>query len=171
MTNKPVTSENQLKLVLFSLVVLSLIALIGIGVIPAIFLVFSIVMMKKNNDFSYITEVYKGCLIYSVIVFGFLSVLSVLTVSNDKILELLVFLFSAFLIFVLSLRFLFLLPLEAHSEWVVVNDIFSNRKKNEKLEINNDSVTDELIRLSKLKDDGHISEDEFNKIKSKVTSQ
>ena len=168
MTNKPVTSTNQLKLIVFSLIILSLIFSIGFGVIPAIFIVFSIVMMKKNNDFSYITTTNKFCLIYSII-----AQIPLFLVLNQggKLGLSLVSCFFIWLIFVLSLRFLFLLPLEAHSEWVVVNDIFSNRKKNEKLEINNDSVTDELIRLSKLKDDGHISEDEFNKIKSKVTSQ
>ncbi len=76
---------------------------------------------------------------------------------------------------------LFYSPLERHSEWVVVNGIFSTKPKsatNAGIESEVDiikgeklkqySVADELIKWVKLKEEGHISEDEFNDARAKL---
>ena len=76
---------------------------------------------------------------------------------------------------------LFYSPLKRHSEWVAVNGIFSTKPKSatkpaiesevdiikgEKLK--QYSVADELIKWAKLKEEGHISEDEFNEARAKL---
>ena len=76
---------------------------------------------------------------------------------------------------------LFYSPLKRHSEWVAVNGIFSGKSKSdiksatesevdiiqaEKLK--QYSVADELMKWGKLKEEGHISEDEFNQAKAKL---
>jgi membrane protein YdbS with pleckstrin-like domain len=84
----------------------------------------------------------------------------------------------AYLIFV---TFLFINPLSRHREWVEMNGIFATKPKNiteavalgevdiikgEKLK--QYSVADELIKWAKLKEDGHISEEEFNEARKKL---
>lgn len=85
------------------------------------------------------------------------------------------------LTYIVLINVLFLNPLKAHSEWVEKNGIFSSRIKysisqseasdldiikGEKLK--RYSVADELIKWAKLKEDGHISEDEFNEARAKL---
>jgi hypothetical protein len=72
-------------------------------------------------------------------------------------------------------------PLLAHKDWIEKNGIFSNEKKEgirstgpedvniikgEKLKLY--SVAEELLRWAKLKEDGHISEQEYQKAKDKL---
>ena len=76
---------------------------------------------------------------------------------------------------------LFYSPLKRHSEWVAVNGIFSGKSKADiksatesemdiiKAEkLKQYSVADELMKWGKLKEEGHISEDEFNQAKAKL---
>ena len=71
---------------------------------------------------------------------------------------------------------LFLSPLKAHADWVVENGIFSghNGVNNESLDIikseglRSFSVADELIKWAKLKEDGHITEQEFDDVRKKL---
>ena len=62
MTNTPLSSTEQSKLLIFALLLLPSLFFI-VGIIPAIFLIFGLVMMKKNSDFSHIetaARIYKG---------------------------------------------------------------------------------------------------------------
>lgn len=75
---------------------------------------------------------------------------------------------------------LFLNPLSKHREWVEINGVFSTKPKSnldnsgvefkiikgEKLK--QYSVADELIKWAKLKEDGHISDEEFNDARNKL---
>lgn len=83
-----------------------------------------------------------------------------------------------YLIFIAKL---FFKPLSQHREWVEVNGMFSAKAKSltkTKAESEVDiikgeklkqySVADELIKWGKLKEDGHISEDEFNEAREKL---
>lgn len=85
------------------------------------------------------------------------------------------------LAYLLAVNFLFLKPLLRHKEWVIVNGIFSaspkvtsnaeiksGRKiiKNEKYK--SYSVADELIKWAKLKEDGHITEEQFQEFKDNL---
>ncbi|MBA4060164.1 MAG: hypothetical protein C0470_07285 [Verminephrobacter sp.] len=68
-----------------------------------------------------------------------------------------------------------------HQGWIVENGIFSSRSKvsltpSATLDIDiikgerlkNYSVADELLKWAKLKEDGHISEQEFNEARTKL---
>jgi hypothetical protein len=76
---------------------------------------------------------------------------------------------------------LFFNPLSQHKKWVEVNGIFSTKPKsgkdsNNQSEVNiikgeklkQYSVADELIKWAKLKEGGHISDEEFNEARVKL---
>lgn len=84
-------------------------------------------------------------------------------------------------IYLNAVQFLFYSPLKEHSDWVSVNGVFSTKKslakkvsakpemdiiKGEKL--TQYSVADELIKWAKLKEDGYITEEEFNEARAKL---
>ena len=83
--------------------------------------------------------------------------------------------------YVACVHYLFHAPLKRHSAWVEHNPIFLRRStirlkaqkatemdiiKGEKLK--QYSVADELLKWAKLKDDGHISEEEFKEARDKL---
>lgn len=83
--------------------------------------------------------------------------------------------------YLIIVKVLFLNILKAHSEWVPVNGIFSSKPKNSKIQTEDSeidiikgeklkyySVADELIKWAKLKEDGLISENEFNEARAKI---
>ena len=55
---------------------------------------------------------------------------------------------------------------DKHDEDVVDGDI--NKSESEDLELNNNSLSDEIVKLKKLKDEGLIDEYEFEKAKKKL---
>lgn len=59
MHNKPLSSGDQGKLLIFSLLLLPTIIFL-VGVVPVIFLAFGIYMMKRNQDFSSIDTAVKN---------------------------------------------------------------------------------------------------------------
>lgn len=88
------------------------------------------------------------------------------------------------LVYIIAVHFLFYKPLKNHSSWIEVNGIFSNKPKSTakpnaepKIDIiktdksKQYSVADELSKWVKLKEDGHISEEEFNEARSKLLKQ
>ena len=83
--------------------------------------------------------------------------------------------------YLVTVKWLFFTPLNKHRDWVIVNGIFSTKPKaltlkeptssidiirGENLKLY--SVADELSKWAKLKDDGHISEEDFNQAKDKL---
>lgn len=199
MTNRPLNSSDQAKLLIFSLLMLPSIIFI-VGIIPGLFLGFGLFMMKKNEDFSHIetaTRNFKGYV--GLILIG--CIISVAyfasTYGNpehywqstyfepewkyDEEFFVSCVFASISIIYLVIVKVLFLNPLKAHSEWVPVNGIFSSKPKvqnaqTEDSEVNiikgekmkSYSVADELIKWAKLKEDGHISEDEFNEARVKL---
>jgi len=189
--NQPLSSSDQGKLLIFSLLLAPSIVFL-VGVIPAIFLAFGLYMMKKNQDFSSIDTAVKnfkgftwlaiiGCAISSLYLgyMYFTNKYSWVSYDNPFIVSLM---FSAIAIaYLIAVEFLFYRPLKLHSEWVAVNGVFSTKRKSakktdgeSKLEIikgeklKQYSVADELLKWAKLKEDGHISEDEFNEARVKL---
>ena len=193
MQNQPMSSSDQGKLLIFSLLMAPSIVFL-FGVIPAIFLAFGIYMMKKNQDFSSIDTAVKNFKGYTWLAFigcilnsfywgnkyfyhknfgnGYLF--------DDEFFASLICagIACAYLIVV---QILFYSPMKKHSEWVGVNGIFSTKPKSDKSasieskidiikgeKLTQYSVADELIKWAKLKEDGHISEDEFNEARSKL---
>ena len=85
------------------------------------------------------------------------------------------------LTYLILIKTLFLNPLKSHSEWIEKNGIFSSKSKSSISQIKTSdinimkseklkqySVADELLKWTKLKDGGHISEDEFNEAREKI---
>ncbi len=187
MNNTPMTSNEQIKLLIFVMLLAPSI-LLFVGIIPALFLIFGVGMMRKNNDFSHIetsAKIYKYyvyLLLTGLILFG-LYCATTLGASNswdrlDQQFYASVALSGVAVFYIVVLNFLFLNPLRRHSAWVEKNGIFSSKAK--VVEDSNDvdiikgeklrtfSVADELIKWAKLKDDGYITEQEFNDARKKL---
>nr|WP_319396846.1 SHOCT domain-containing protein [uncultured Desulfobacter sp.] len=190
MQNQPMSSSDQGKLLIFSLLMAPSIILL-FGIIPAIFLVFGIYLMKKNQDFSNIDTAvknFKGYTWLALLGCGIGSVYwgnKYLNAKDgwyyqDEFFGSLMFTGIAFA-YLIVVQALFYSPLKNHSEWVAVNGIFSTKTKSgnaasiqsevdiikgEKLR--QYSVADELIKWAKLKEDGHISGEEYNDARKKL---
>lgn len=188
--NQPMNSGDQGKLLIFSLLMAPSIIFL-FGVIPAIFLGFGIYMMKKNQDFSSIDTAVKNFKGYTwLALIG--CALSSLYWGNkyfseehrwyyyDNFFAWLIFAGIAFA-YLIVVQVLFYSPMNRHREWVEVNGIFSTKPKSDKSSVNQSevdiikgeklkqySVADELIKWAKLKEDGHISEEEFNEARIKL---
>jgi hypothetical protein len=195
-TNQPLTSGDHSKIVIFILLFLPSI-FFGVGVIPAIFLIFGIFMMKKNEDFSHIETAVKAFRGYTflalliccgfAIYFGFLHITTEYTEDMyswekyDDEFYISLFATSVPILYLVFISQLFFNPLNQHKEWVELNGIFSTKPKSEKNpsvqsevdiikgeKLKQYSVADELTKWAKLKEDGHISEEEFNEARTKL---
>lgn len=182
MKNQPLSSGEQSKLLIFTLLLApSVVSLVG--AIPAIFIVFGLFMMKKNKDFSSIETAvtnFKGYTWLALI--G--SLLSALYWGNkyfnaeesrydDMFFGSIISSAIAFTYLIL-VQALFLNPLKSHREWVEVNGIFSSKRNESEVDIikgeklKSYSVADELLKWEKLKEDGYISEEEYNDAREKL---
>lgn len=193
MANQPLNSGDQGKLLIFTLLMAPSVVFL-VGAIPAIFLAFGLFMMKKNQDFTNIEAAVKnfkgytwlaliGCLISALYWTNVHFNGDQTSWYNDRSAEIglsMTFAAIAFAYLVL-VQVLFFNPLKSHSEWVAVNGIFSSKPKSamqsspepemdiikgERLK--QYSVADELIKWGKLKEDGYISEEEFNEARKKL---
>ncbi|KHA60560.1 hypothetical protein NL53_10875 [Vibrio variabilis] len=215
MQNQPMSSGDQIKLLIFTLL-LAPSVMFFVGIIPAVFLIFGLYMMKRNQDFSSIdaaVKAYNGYMWLAIISLNIYAFINGDVYSNRNLYPSLhsdatvcdanVYLalfecdynswrynddFSVPMVFVgitisylILVNFLFYKPLYRHRDWVVANGIFSNRAKSGKdSKIQSDvdiikgeklkqySVADELTKWAKLKEDGHISEEEFNEARTKL---
>lgn len=157
-----------------------------------------IMMKKNSDFSSLEVSVKAAKIYYKVVivisflvaVFGLVSYLQFdhnddynVGVDSDRFLTFLVASLIAIISFAytVALNYLFYIPLQNHSEWVAFNGVFSNstkRKTQSKLARGIDilqthkskhlSVADELAKWAKLKEDGHISSDEFDEARSKL---
>lgn len=188
MKNNPLSSTDQSKIFIFFLLSLPLIFPFAVGVIPAIFLIFGIFMMKKNSDFSHINTAVKNTKIYTYIclviascfAIGFATTLGAEERWDRKAEEFFVACGAVVLAFVYVqiLNKLFYNPLSLHSEWISLNGIFTNKVKhssgNNGVDIirgerlKSFSVADELTKWAKLKENGHITEKEYNEARKKL---
>lgn len=195
--NGPLNAAEHIKIVIFMLLLIPTIFPFLVGIIPVLFLAFGYYMMKKNNDFSSVEASVKAV----NILFMLAAILSVLfavyygieyftrssssygRMDLDMALITLGFMVTAGFYF-LVVKYLYFIPLQNHSEWVAVNGTFSNKPKkptpdtsrasvdilqSEKLKPY--SVADELLKWAKLKEDGLISEEEFNEARSKLLNR
>jgi hypothetical protein len=190
MKNEPLSAIEHLKIVIFLPL---LIPSYFFGIIPVLFLAFGYYMMKKNSDFSSLEVSVKAVKIYYIVVtiasiiVTLFSLVSYINYGNNwgDHYDELIFTFGAISVissaYYIALNYLYFIPLKNHSEWVVTNGVFSNKPKttpqeNPKHGINilqsqkmkQYSVADELIKWAKLKEDGHISNDEFEEARSKL---
>ena len=142
--NQPLDGSDQGKLLIFSLLMVPSVVLL-VGVLPAIFIVFGIYMMKKNQDFSSIDAAVKNFrgYVWLSLIFG----LAVLFYWWDNWMGCVsewgarhcdinfqYFLNSLLapavpIIYLFAVNNLFYSPLKRHSEWVAVNGMFSKKPK------------------------------------------
>lgn len=186
--NTPLTSSDLGKILVFIIFMIPIL-IFGFGIIPAIFLIFGIVLMKKTQDFSHIHTAVKNFKIYmSLAIFiGFLYVLywgnqyfvsdSYMGSYEDAFVTSLILTFVPVL-YVILVNFLFLKPLISHCGWVRIHGFFPKKfeKKNDENHVNiikgenlrSYSVADELTKWAQLKVDGHITEEEFEDARRKL---
>lgn len=188
--HQPLSSNEQSKILIFSFLLAPSVALL-VGAIPALLLAFGIFMMKRNRNFSNVEAAVRGFKGYVWIAILGCSVSSIY--FGDKYFneedrwhsygEALVFSLTfgaiAFAYLVL-VHILFLSPLKAHSQWVEINGIFSSREKGSSQDAKSEvdiikgeklksySVADELLRWATLKENGHISEEEYIDARKKL---
>ncbi len=184
------SSGDQSKLLIFSLLFAPSIVLL-VGVIPAIFLGFGIYMMKKNQDFSSIDTAVKNFKGFTWIAFIGCALSSVYWgikyftpeqswYYDDEFFGSLTFAGISFA-YLIMIQVLFYSPLNRHREWVEVNGIFSTKPKSDKAskshsevdiikgeKLKQYSVADELTKWANLKENGHISEEEFHEARAKL---
>lgn len=191
MTTSPLTSNDHGKLFVFALLILPAAAFL-VGAIPLLFILFGLFMLRRTNDFSHIETAARNFKIYCwLVVAGF--VIAAISLENQAVDQVWeeqgrnreVFAFSIFAgisgVYILALNYFFLNPLRRHRAWIQQNGIFSNRSKEESLDaeptsidiikgerLRSFSVADELLKWAKLKEDGHISEQEFNEARAKL---
>lgn len=195
MTNQPLNSSDQSKILIFSLL-LAPSVIFGVGAIPALFLGFGIFMLKKHEDFSHIETAVRNSKAYiSLLLIGWIiaAVYFGSTYGNpdhyyswgewkdqDEFIVALIFAGIA-LAYIILINFIFFKPLNSHREWVEKNGIFSSKNKSSISNLKSSdvdiikgeklkqySVADELTKWAKLKEDGHISEEEFNEARAKL---
>ena len=193
--NTPLSSNDLAKILIFTLLMLPPIGF-GVGVIPAIFLVFGIFMMKKTLEFSHIETAVRNVKIYLFIAIA-IAIVSALYWANQYFVathvddgsyyksnqygEFLMASIVCLLIpttYFILVNMLFLVPLSNHSEWVEKHGFFGNSTKQKTKDAEVDiikgekmrsySVADELTKWAKLKVDGHISEEEYNEVRNKL---
>ncbi|WP_134632657.1 SHOCT domain-containing protein [Pseudomonas aeruginosa] len=190
MNNEPLSSVEQSKIMIFALVMLPAIFFI-VGIVPAIFLLFGTFMMKKNSDFSHVetaVKIFKGYVYLALTVAALCTLYFATTLGakdrwerqGEEFIFSLIFVGVA-VAYIILVNKLFLSPLADHADWVESNGIFSNKSrssaekgtfadidiiKGEKMK--SFSVADELIKWAKLKEDGHISDKEFQDARKKL---
>jgi len=185
MTNTPLTSNDQAKILIFGLLLLPPI-FFGVGIIPAIFLAFGIGMLKKNSDFSHIETAARNFRFYVMIfVLLFAGILAYLAFTDnyraDFAVSLNLSMLGVAVFYLIGSKVLFLNPLRRHSKWVEKNGIFSSKPKAEKQDVESSeisiirgenlktfSVAGELLKWAKLKEDGLISDQEYNEARKKL---
>ncbi|KWT98102.1 MULTISPECIES: hypothetical protein [unclassified Variovorax] len=192
--SQPLTSSDQSKIFIFGLLLVP--SLFFVGIIPVLFLAFGVWMLKKNADFSHMETAVRNFRGYWFIVFAGCAlfaagnVLRVWEGNLDKwdrsyAVE------SAFAWGVAAsiafgyftlVKVLFLNPMRGHERWIEANGIFTSKSKAavpaaKQADVNivhggglspSYSVADELIKWSKLKDDGHVTLDQYNAAKDKL---
>lgn len=183
-------SSDQSKVLIFGLLFVPSVAF-GVGVVPALLLGFGIYMMKKNEDFShlatginnfnsYVALLLIGCLLFAAYCATTLNAEDRWDRLDQELIVSLIFA-GICIAYLIAMKALFKVPLSAHAEWIEVNGIFATKPKSGKEanihsevdiikgeKLKQYSVADELTKWAKLKEDGHISEDEFDEARAKL---
>jgi hypothetical protein len=190
MSDSPLTSNASAKIFTFALFNLLAILCFGIGLIPSLFVLVGLHLMRKKQDFSYLTSFTNFAKVYSFLVFLTMLILYLnqtsinewledLKQGNDDAFSILVVLIP--LLYYLSFDFLFYKHLKKHQNWVVENfklpwlgakkdslpssDDMPSKHGNES---QTSLLADQLEKLARLKNENLISESEYQKAKTKL---
>ena len=185
------TSSDYSRLLAFTLLMLPTMFIVGI--VPAIFLIFGLVMGHKKKDFSHIEVSVRSftwyCLIVGLVGAGFnlweaLEYYQKISAGWDdfygeRMIERLLiarYFLGAAVSYIFFVRFLYLYPLRGHRESIAKNGFFKADSKTTQPDVDiikgerlkSYSVADELLKWAKLKDEGHISQEQFDIAKAKL---
>ena len=190
MQNEPLSASDLSKLFIFALLLLPT-NLIFVGIIPSLFVIFGLVMTRRSKDFSHIETAARNLKGYCSLLIvlglglaGYVAMTDGAIHSWGDFRE--GFLIGALVAFIAAIFFalvntLFLGPLARHRNWVAQHGLFSNKPvigtsasssgeldivRGEKLRTY--SVADELLKWAKLKDEGHITDEEFSNARKKL---
>ena len=186
MKNEPLTNSDYSKLLLYIFLLAPSLLYYFSGVIPAVYLAFGVFMMHKNKDFTFIDIAMKRYKFYCYVLSAALALYAIASLTgltgksrfrSEDDFFIYIFLALVPLASIKITNFLFYKPLFSHSEWVSVRGVFSTKETilTSQIESNTSSqfvkstsIASELEKLSKLKSDGHISEEEFINAKNKI---
>lgn len=194
MTETPLSSNDFGKIFVFALLLIPTV-FIGLGAIPALLLAFGFFMMKKTGDFDHIRTAVRNYNIYCALAIAGTIVITIVSAyeyvphfdsaddfwrerATETILIGMAFV-TLFLLYIFLARFLLLQPLTSHRQWIESKGIFfTNRgpSATEDKEIDiirgermrSFSVADELTKWAKLKEEGHITDQEFSDARRKL---
>ena len=177
-SNKPFDSSDAGKLFVFALLSIPPTIFI-VGIVPVLFLLFGVFMLRKSGDFGHIETAARNYRIFCILVFlGLAGTAAYIFV--ESLVEAAVFAASALipLCYMAVMQALFLKPLRANRDWIAekVSAVHGRSKLSNVGEIDiikgerlrSFSVADELLKWAKLKDDGHITEQEFSEARRKL---
>ena len=154
-----------------------------LAVIPAVILFYALVAAKDKKEFARIEAGVRYCKIYlAIIVLAALGTQFFLIIGGEKnLLPFLLLPLGIGLAYYIGLNKLFLEPLATHREWVAEYGIFKKGVTPARFEqvateveyiklkkVTSASAADELLKWIKLKEDGCISEEEFQAIRRKT---
>ena len=188
--NKPFNSNDAGKLFVFALLIIPPIVLI-VGIIPVLFLLFGVLMLRKSGNFDHIETASRNYWIFCILAFfALLGIAGYFFLeymgekpdyrSNSDLGEAIaVAVWSLIPLFYIGLmEALFLRPMRANRDWIADKFPGTSRGpsssgageidiiKGERLR--SFSVADELLKWAKLKEDGHITEQEFSDARRKL---
>lgn len=188
--NKSFNSNDAGKLFVFALLIIPPIVLI-VGIIPILFLLFGVLMFRKSGDFDHIETASRNYWIFCILAFfALLGIAGYLFLEymgekpdyrrDSRLGEAIGF--SALslvpLFYIGLMELLFLRPMRANRDWIAGKFSVTSRGpassgageidiiKGERLR--SFSVADELLKWAKLKEDGHITEQEFSDARRKL---
>jgi len=191
----PLNSNEQSKIIIFIVLLLPGLVFL-VGIIPILFLIFGMYMMKKDSNFIHIETAVRNFRIYayipliigavSTLYFGIMclgpektNIYGMKTSYEDDFLVSLA-IYSISSIYIVLLNFLFYTPLSNHKKWVELKGVFATEKTKTNTppdsnvniikgdNIRSYSVADELLKWAKLKEEGHISQEEFDQARKKL---
>lgn len=178
--NTPLTSSDHGRLLVFFLIS-AVSSVLVFGIVPTLFLCFGVYMTKKNEDFSYIDNAVKYYKIYYIFLLILILFASIMDNRGRSItLDYLsgpAFFLSVFVGFIFIINYLFYSPLKKHSFWVENHGIFSNAPKpyvKADIKITGAegvkvfSVADELLKWAKLKEEGHVTQAQYEEARKKL---
>jgi len=171
-SDSPLDGTGRVKVVSYFVL---LCMLLFFGIIPLIVSFVAIYLMKKDKSFKAIENSRK-------FLYGYLAFVGIVyfVVSIGKGEPVILLLSVACLIFPLIENYLFYKPLEEHQNWIIQYGIFADKPNEQSLlDVTKEkiqafqkpqscNVADELLKWKSLLDQGVITQEEFNKLKTKL---
>ncbi|WP_347454755.1 SHOCT domain-containing protein [Acinetobacter thermotolerans] len=186
--NEPLQANDIFKIIIF-LCFQSILTIFIVGLIPAILLITGYCLMRREsnievlNKFSNLINSYINIVYVCIVIWGVSAFFLYCIEENGKINIEGILIFGSILLLMLATTYLYEFTIEKcffevllnHREWIEKNGIFSydqskttqmNIFKSENLK--SYSVADELLKWKKLKDEGLVTNEEYEIMKKKI---